>query len=351
MAGGHVSIDGSFGEGGGSILRTALGLSAVTGRPVSMGNIRQNRPRPGLAAQHLTGLRALAKLYNARTEGAELGSGDVKFVPREAATGGINVDVGTAGSISLMLQALMIPLPFAGREMKLTLSGGTHVPWSPTIDYLSNVTIPILSRMGYSCSIEMRSPGYYPKGGGRATFATSPIRALRGLSLEDFGELREVRGISRASNLPDHVARRQASSAAAVLSPLHAAEIGVSIERALCPGSAITLWATTSTGCRLGASALGKRGRPAEEVGRGAGEEIKSYISDGAPLDPYLLDQIIPYAALAEGRTILRGVKLTNHAKTNIHVVRKFVDCEIEVEGALDGPCRLVIDGIGFEGG
>ena len=332
------------------MLRTALGLSAVTGRPVSVNNIRSNRPRPGLAAQHLTGLRALARLFGARTEGAELGSTAISFAPGKPAVGDIEVDVGTAGSIALMLQTLMIPLPFAGRGTRISLSGGTHVPWSPTMDYLANVTIPLLGRMGCNFDLDMLTPGYYPKGGGRVVLNSSPSDGLEALDLDDFGRLRKIRGVSRVSNLPEHVAKRQASSAAEVLGSVRDVKVDVASEAARCPGSAITLWALTSTGCRMGSSALGKRGKPAEEVGRQAGDEILSYVNSGAPVDPYFLDQIIPYAALARGMTRLRGSRYTLHAKTNIHIVKKFVDCEIEVEGELEGACNVSIEGTDFVG-
>jgi len=350
MPGDPVKVDGLYGEGGGSVLRTALGLSAVTGRPVSVRNIRSNRPRPGLAAQHLTGLRALARLFGARIDGAELGSTAICFAPGKPVAGEIEVDVGTAGSIALMLQTLMIPLPFAGRDTRISLSGGTHVPWAPTVDYLANVTIPLLERMGCRYEIEILKPGYYPRGGGKVVLNSSPSNGLGALNLDNFGRLCNVRGISRVSNLPEHVAGRQASSAKKVLGSVLDVKVDVISEAALCPGSAITLWALTSNGCRLGASALGKRGKPAEEVGRQAGDEILSYMNFGAPVDPYFLDQVIPYAALARGRTRLSGSRYTLHAKTNIHIVKKFVDCEIEVEGDLDGPCKVTIDGVSLRG-
>jgi RNA 3'-terminal phosphate cyclase (ATP) len=249
-----------------------------------------------------------------------------------------------------MLQTLMIPLPFLKYSLEISLRGGTHVPWSPPMDYLQNVTVPLLIEMGYSCDLEIVEPGFYPKGGGRAILRSTPVRGLRSISLDDFGDLERINGVSRASNLPEHVARRQASSAMKALSSISRPQIEISVERALCPGSAITIWASTSTGCLLGASALGKRGLPAEEVGRRAGEEMRSYIAARSPVDPHLIDQIIPYAALAAGKTILRGHQFTMHTETNIHVVKKFVDCEIEVEGDLDGPCRVAIEGIGLDG-
>jgi len=345
-----VLIDGRYGEGGGSIVRVAVGLSAVTGRPVSISNIRENRPRPGLAPQHLTGLKALARLCNARTEGLALGSTSIKFVPRKPNLAELSVDAGTAGSIGLMLQSLMIALPFAGREVRLSLTGGTHVPWAPNIDYLSNVTIPVLRMMGYSCDVTMISPGYYPKGGGRVLFQSRPCQCLSALKMDRFGDLVAVEGVSRASNLPEHVAARQSRAAAEALRGVADPKIEVSAQRSASPGSAITLWASTTTGCRLGASALGERGKPAEAVGREAGEEMRLYVEGRAPVDPHLLDQILPYCALARGVSVLRGYKLTMHTTTNVHVVKLFLDSRIEVEGEVGEACTITIEGVGMTG-
>lgn len=348
---GLVEVDGRYGEGGGSILRLATALSAVTGQPLTVRNIRENRPRPGLAPQHLTGLKALARLFSAHTQGIELGSTWIKFVPRSPDLGRLSVDVGTAGSVGLMLQSLMIALPFTGRMTEVTLTGGTHVRWAPNLDYLENITLPILGEMGYECNLTMLSPGYYPKGGGRVSFISNPCDGLRALRMDSFGEVQNVEGVSRASNLPEHVARRQAKSAADALSGFTEPRIGISTEKALCPGSAITLWASTTTGCRLGASALGERGKPAEAVGREAGEEMRSYLEGRAPIDSYMLDQVLPYAALARGTSVLRGFRLTTHATTNIYVIGRFLDCQIDVEGETGEPCVVKVRGVATEGG
>jgi RNA 3'-phosphate cyclase len=344
-----VVVDGRFGEGGGSILRLATGLSCLTGRAVSIDGIRQNRPRPGLAPQHLTGLRALAELFNAQTQGLELGSTRISFAPGSSGRAKLEVDVGTAGSIGLMLQGLMIGTVIGGRKTEISLTGGTHVPWSPSFDYLKNVTLVALGEMGYDCHVEMEQPGYYPKGGGRVSFTSTPCQYVKPIRLDSFGELSKIEGVSRASNLPEHVARRQASAAASALSELGQPRIDTSIEGARCPGSAITLWASTTAGGRLGASSLGRRGKPAEEVGSEAGEELRSYLVGRSPVDPYLLDQILPYCAVARGTSVLKGFKLTSHATTNIHVIRKFLDCQIKVDG--EAPCIITVEGSGMKEG
>ncbi len=345
-----VRIDGRYGEGGGSILRLAVAMSAVTGKPVTVNDIRRNRPRPGLAPQHLNGLKAMASLFGARTKGMELGSTTIEFDPREPRHKGLSVDVGTAGSTGLILQILMIVLPFIDGGMEISLKGGTHVRWSPNIDYIDHVTIPLLEKMGYEASLSMRKPGYYPKGGGQVIFHSRPCAPLKAIDLESFGSIESMEGVSRASNLPSHVPRRQAESASSSLSISGEPQIDVVTEDAFCPGSAITLWGSTSTGCILGSSALGEKGKPAEKVGREAAEEMNDYIQNGSPVDHYALDQLLPYAALAKGRSVLRSSKLTKHAITNIYVVQEFLDLSFEVEGQEGRECMIAVKGAGLEG-
>jgi len=342
-----VEIDGSYGEGGGSILRVATGLAAATGRAVRIVNIRANRPRPGLAAQHLTGLRTLTRLFDAETKGAEIGSTEVTFIPRRPRLRSLSVDVGTAGSISLVLQSVMIALSTHQGEVSLELTGGTHVRWAPNYDYLSNVTVPVLKRMGYHSEVRLERPGYYPKGGGKVSFRSVGATRLQPAAFERFGKLEGIHGVSRASNLPEHVAKRQAKSASEVLSRFTDPEIEVKVERSFSPGSSITVWAVTSEGCRLGASALGERGKPAEQVGREAGEEMAAYLREESPMDPYMLDQLIPYCALAEGTSVLKASKLTKHAVTNVYVASRIAGCRIDVEGELGEPCTIRIRGLG----
>ncbi len=346
-----MSIDGRYGEGGGSILRVATGLSAVTGRPVEITNVRVNRPKPGLAPQHLAGLKCLARLFNARTTGLELGSTEIGFFPHAPAIAELEADAGTAGSVALMLQSLMIPIPFIRRRVDLSLTGGTHVPWSPSFDYLKHVTLPLLNSMGCGFDASLIVPGYYPRGGGRVVFSSRPCDHLEAVRLDSFGEIASIEGISRASNLPEHVASRQANSAAGVLGGLGSLDIRCQVDASPSPGSAITLWASTTTGCRLGAVALGKRGKPAETVGREAAGELREYVRSGSPVDPYMLDQILPYCALARGTSILRGFKLTAHATTNAYVIGLLLGCRVEIDGQVGERCTMRVEGVGLQGG
>jgi len=331
-----VLIDGSYGEGGGQILRTGIGLSAALSIPIKIEKIRANRPKPGLAAQHLHGIKSVARLCGAEVKGLSLGSTEVEFVPgkfkkeRE-----LKIDIGTAGSISLVLQALMIPTVFQEREIDAEITGGTDVEWSPPIDYTKNVLIPIISKMNYKCEIEILKRGYYPKGGGKVRAKFYPAKKLEAIKINERGKLKKISGISHAGNLPSHIIERQKKAAEELLASKLSLDknlIEISLEKAetLCPGTGITLWAEYEKTV-LGASALGKPGKKAEKVGEEAAENLLTEISSHSTVDSHLSDQIIPYAAFAKGETEYIA-ELTMHAETNLYVVDSILKNKIRIE-------------------
>jgi RNA 3'-terminal phosphate cyclase (ATP) len=333
-----IEIDGSCGEGGGQIVRTAVALSAVTGKPVHISKIRQGRPKPGLAAQHAQAIMALADICDARTSGATSGSSEIIFIPGEIRGGRHRVEIGTAGSVTLLMQCLLPALLRADAPSSLQVQGGTDVNWAPTVDYFKNVFLPALSFFGAKVSLEVLQRGYYPRGQGEVLLQVEPAKLkaahLAGQARETFHIIqnnqilqRTVRGASCCSNLPEHVAARQADSAAKVLEQAgYAARI---TEQALLRlpslGSGITLW----SGCK-GASCLGERGLPAEKVGRRAAEELIIELKSAACLDVHLADQLIPYLALAGGSCTVREISL--HARTNIWTAAHFLDARIKTE-------------------
>ncbi len=322
-----MEIDGSYGEGGGQLVRTAVALSAITGRPVKITNIRKNRPNPGLKPQHLKALETAAMVCSARVSGLSPGSTEFSFSPVEIKGGKYRIDIGTAGSIPLLLQCLMPALPFAEEKIELTVRGGTDVAWSPTIDYLRHVTLQALEKMGYAGRVKLQERGYYPKGGGTvlATFEPCKLRGFHFKSPESKVNL-EVRGSSHASNLPSHVAARQAEAAKTLLlEEGYSPDIGTECFELFSTGSGITLW----TGL-FGGSALGKKGFPAEKVGRKAAGEILSELRSGAAVDVHLADQLIPYMALA-GNSSYTARELSMHTKTNIWVTEQFLDVKFRI--------------------
>ncbi|MHB8118023.1 MAG: RNA 3'-terminal phosphate cyclase [Methanothrix sp.] len=329
-----IEIDGSFGEGGGQIVRTAVALSAVTGKSVRITKIRQGRPKPGLAAQHARAIMALAGICDARTSGVEPGSSEIVFSPREIRGGRHRVEIGTAGSVTLLMQCLLPALLRADGPSSLQIQGGTDVQWAPAVDYFKNVFLPALTSFGAKVSLEVLQRGYYPRGQGVVLLQVEPAKLqaghLEGRATETGRSTHStqsmVQGVSHCSSLPEHVAARQADSAAQVLHEAgFAARITEQALRLPSMGSGITLW----SGCK-GASCLGERGLPAEKVGRRAAEELILELKCAAVVDVHLADQLIPYLALAGGSYTVREISL--HARTNIWTARHFLDAEIEVK-------------------
>jgi RNA 3'-terminal phosphate cyclase (ATP) len=319
-----LEIDGSYGEGGGQLVRTAVALSAVTGKDIRVTNIRKKRPNPGLKQQHLKALETAARICEARISGLFPGSTELSFAPVEIRGGKYDIDIGTAGSITLLLQCIMPALPFAKEEVELTVKGGTDVAWSPTIDYLQHVTFRALEQLGYSGSVTLKEHGYYPKGGGKVSAFFEPCR-LQGFNF--LKEEEEIRGISHASNLPAHVPLRQADSASTRLTEAgYSSQIETQSFEVSSTGSGITLW----TGY-IGGSALGERGLPAEKVGKCAADEIIPELRAGASVDMHLADQLIPYMALA-GNSSYTVRELSLHAATNIWVTEQFLDVKFRIK-------------------
>ncbi|NJE54745.1 RNA 3'-terminal phosphate cyclase [Thermococcus sp. 21S9] len=330
-----VEIDGSYGEGGGQILRTAVALSVITGKPVRIRRIRANRPNPGLRPQHLHGILALKELSNARVKGAKVGSTVLEFVPGKAEPKHIKVPIKTAGSITLVLQALLPAMAFVGGSFEVT--GGTDVPWSPPVDYLRHVTLFALEKMGLNVEIELKRRGHYPKGGGLVLGRVERWEERKPLVALEWRRIERFAGISHATNLPTHVAERQAKSAEEKLRSLYSVpvEIEREVSRSLGPGSGIVVWAETDS-LRLAGDALGKRGKPAEVVGREAAEELIEQLTPRKAVDRFLGDQLIPFLAFAGGE--IGVAEITNHLVTNVWVVERFLGKTFEVEGEIGEP-------------
>lgn len=325
-----IRIDGSYGEGGGQILRTAIALSCLTGEPVEIYNIRANRPKPGLAAQHLKGIEAAKLISNAEVEGLKIGSTRVIFRPGRLRGGDFRIDIGTAGSVTLILQTVLLPSLAADGDTVFHISGGTDVNWSPPVDYVRNVTFRALGEMGARVDIDLIARGYYPKGGGRVTVTISPSK-LEGVNYRRIDET--IRGVSHCSNLPAHVARRQSETAAKLLgSRGYHAELQTEVRKDFSTGSGITLWCGFK-----GGSALGERGKRAEDVGREAAKALLEELSSDAAFDFHLADQIIPFAAVARGKTTFTTSRVTMHLRSNAYVVHRFLGEIVEIVESEEG--------------
>jgi len=325
-----VEIDGAYLEGGGQIVRTAVGLSAATGTPCRIHSIRKGRRTAGLAAQHLKGVEAVASLCGARLSGAAIGSTELEFVPGALEPPAqVQVQVGTAGAVTLVLQGLMIALAAAGRRIEVEVTGGTHVAWAPTVDYFSGVFAWFLGRLGVRVLMLDVAPGFYPKGGGRVRLEVD-AGPLSPVSLTERGRpvRTEARSIASGSLAKARVAERQLEGVRRVLE--------VDSERAdyvrsYSIGTAVFVRADYEN-CRLGASALGRRGKPAEKVGAEAARSLKRLMGGAACLDEHMADQMLPYLALAGGESTVSVASVTDHCRTNIWVIEKFLPVRFEVD-------------------
>lgn len=347
-----IDVDGSFGEGGGQILRTAVSLAGVLGKNVRISNIRAGRSNPGLKAQHLTGVRAAAEICDAEVEGAEEGSTKLVFQPSRLKNGGFRFDVGTAGSVTLVLQTLMPLMAFAKERVVADITGGTDVRWSPPVDYFSNVTLKVLEKMGHDGRLEVVRRGHYPRGGGVVRFSVEPVESLEPIAGLNSGSVVRVHGVSHSVGLPEHVAERQSAAAARALRAggLPKPEIIIEYQEAgpgLGPGSGLVLFAETERGSVLGADSLGERGKPAEEVGSDAANRLVEEVESGAFLDRHMGDMVVPFMALAGGTSEVSLSRVTQHTLTNVKVAELLAGVKFEIDGELGGKGRLRATGLG----
>jgi len=347
-----IEVDGSFGEGGGQVLRTAVALAAVLSQEIHVFNIRAGRAEPGLRPQHMTGVKAAAQLCSGSLEELEVGSTEFVFKPGKLKAGNFRFEVGTAGSVTLVLQTLMPILAFAPGGVQLEITGGTDVKWSPPIDYLRLITLPLLKKISYQGNLELVRRGHYPKGGGEVRFSTGGPSILQPLVDVKPGSISKINGISHAVALPRHVAERLAAAARKNLEEAKLPSSSIDIEvvddrRQLGPGSGIVLSAESQRGNILGSDALGERGRPAEEVGSTAGRVLVEEIQSGAVLDRHMGDIIVPYLVLAEGTSEVSISRITQHTQTNVKVAEWLTGTRFDLEGEIDQPGRLRVEGLG----
>ncbi|MCK4715070.1 MAG: RNA 3'-terminal phosphate cyclase [Candidatus Aenigmarchaeota archaeon] len=326
-----LDIDGSHMEGGGQILRLATGLSAITNKPIRVYNIRANRPKPGLKPQHLKGIEAVAKLCNAHISGFTEGSTKIEFSPEELCHDHLRIDIGTAGSIGLVFQSLMIPAILTDKPLEFEVTGGTDVSWSPSVTYFREVFCHFIKRMGVDTEAEIKSYGFYPKGGGRVLLRVHPGN-LRSMNLTDRTRFvrYDILSVASESLRKAGVAERQSESAVKILGRKSECELReyVSSES---PGSAIHTHAHFENTI-LGTTVLGEQGVPAENVGEECAGMLKKQVESGACFDRWMGDQILPYMALAPGKSSISVAEITNHARTSMWLIEQFLPVRFETE-------------------
>jgi RNA 3'-phosphate cyclase len=350
-----IQIDGSIGEGGGQMLRTALSLAAITCQPVTLKNIRKGRSKPGLMAQHLKAVDAAAAISRASVEGATLGSTQLRFEPGEIRSGRYRFEIGTAGSTLLVLQTIFIPLSLASSASSVIIYGGTHVPWSPSFHYVDLLWLPTLRRMGFDAQLKLDLAGFYPQGDGRISGTIQPAATLRPLSLSQRGAGLRVGGISAVANLPASIAERQKRQAILRLEAIRT-QTGLPSARihtlrlpSKVKGTFLLLLAEfeKSACCYSG---LGELRKPAERVADEAVDPLIKFIESGGAVDQYLADQILLPLSLVQGESQFHTCQVTSHLLTNAEIMRAFLPVEIDIQGEPGSPGLVRVRASGIPG-
>ncbi|GAB4579224.1 MAG: RNA 3'-terminal phosphate cyclase [Anaerolineales bacterium] len=327
-----LQIDGSQGEGGGQVLRTSLALACLSQTPIQMIHIRARRPKPGLQAQHLQAVRTATAISQAKVSGDHLGSQSLYFAPGPIQAGDYHFDIGTAGATTLVLQTIFFPLCFANGVSHLTITGGTHVPWSPPFEYVNWHWLACLREMGVQATLTLDRAGFYPPGGGQIRAEIHPTRKLLPLQWAERGKQHGLRALSGAANLPTHVLHRQRER---ILTRLGKA-VPVEVEEmsAPSPGSVVIALAEfeRGRGCSVG---LGKKGKLAEVVADEATNGLLGFLASPASVDEHLADQLLLPFALAEGVSEITTLKITPHLLTNAAVIEQFGQAKIKIEGQI----------------
>jgi RNA 3'-phosphate cyclase len=332
-----IEIDGSQKSGSGTILRLSIALVAILGQPLHIYNIRENRPQPGLRPQHLEAVLTAARLCDAEVKGAELDSRELWFKPKTVRGGRVEAEIGTAGSIPMLLMTVLPICAFAESTVYLhVLKGGTDTLNAPTINYTRHVLLPALNRMGVNSTLTVQRYGYYPKGMGEVTLTVEPCKSMTPLRLEDFGKIKTVEGVSVCTFLADRrVAERQANIAGEYLREKgYTADIQVINDKSnpVQKGSSIVLWVKTTTGAILGADAIGELRKSSEAVGKEAAEKLYMEILAKPTVDVHLADMLIPYVALARGKSAYVTRTISEHLDTNIWLAEKMLGVKFNVE-------------------
>jgi RNA 3'-terminal phosphate cyclase (ATP) len=327
-----LDIDGSFGEGGGQILRSALALSLMTGKSFKLRKIRANRkPKPGLRPQHLACVRAAAKIGSANVAGDTVGSSQLTFEPGTVSAGQYRFAIGTAGSTALVLHTVYLPLALAGTPSEIVLEGGTHNEKAPCYHFLETTWAAYLKRMGLAIKLEMERPGFYPRGGGVISAHIAPCSKLRPLTLTGPVKIDQASILSAVAGLPEHVSKRQARRATV---RLRGAGLEPEVAFEEWDGGPVCVLLITFPGKVPSLFfGLGARGKPAESVADEAADESLAHRQTGMPVDRHSGDQLLLPLAIADGDSEYHVSTIDRHLTTNAAIIQMFLDCQITIDG------------------
>lgn len=343
-----VQIDGSFGEGGGQIIRTALSLAAMTGRAVEISNVRGRRTKPGLQPQHLTAVRAAAALCNATVSGDSVGSTYLAFEPRTSVQAGdYRFDIGTAGATSLVVQTVLVPLALAGGASRIIVTGGTHVPHSPPVEYLEAVYFPVLRRAGLDVTLSYSSAGFYPRGGGQVEVEIAGPATPAALDLGERGRLESLRAFIVTANLPSHVAERGAATVVRAMKAIGRKVVTEHRDRpSPGPGAAVVVAAQCQNGLAA-FNSVGELRKPMEKVAEAPCQEFLRWWKSGAACDKYLADQLVLPCCFAGGQSQWTTPVVTEHLRTVLQVAQQFLPIQVWLEEHEDGSGIVRLQGMG----
>ncbi len=341
-----ITVDGSFGEGGGQILRSALSLSAITGRKLKMDNIRPRRSRPGLQAQHLGAVRALKKAVNGSVSGTKRFSPEIEFEPGEIKAGRYSFEIGTAGSTALVFQTLLPVLSLADGESTVTIHGGTHNPGAPPVEFLQECFLPLASKLGMDAEVELIRHGFYPKGGGAIRAVVRPWRASSYLELTEETVWNGPNIEIIISNLPEHVADREQMELAQRLGAPPETVVTQVLPGEVGPGNALLI-RYESGELKTLITGYGQPGKKAEQVAREAAREAKNFVRGKAPVGPHLADQLLLPMAMGKGGSFLT-TQITEHARTHAEVIKTFLDVSVSFNMLAPERHRVDVPGAGL---
>jgi RNA 3'-terminal phosphate cyclase (ATP) len=336
-----LKIDGSVGEGGGQVLRTSLALSVLTGQPFEIENIRGKRKKPGLLRQHLTGVRAAARISNAHVEGDELGSQQLRFEPGPIVPGVYEFAVGTAGSATLVLQTILPPLLTAGGPSRIRVEGGTHNPLSPPFDFLERSFLRLVNRMGVRVNARLDRWGFAPAGGGAIELEIYPAEKLQPFTLLESGEIRRRSARAVVACLPPNIAHRELAVVKDKLG-FGRNELEVyEVPKAHAPGNLLQIELETDSHVEV-FTAFGRRDVRAAEVGEDAVRQIQEYLQHGEPVGEHLADQLLIPLALAGGGAFRTG-PLSLHTTTNVDIIGRFLSVPIRCREVGPRACMIEV--------
>lgn len=338
-----ILIDGSHGEGGGQIVRSSLALAMLCRRPLTIVNIRARRSRPGLMRQHVTAVEAAARVSSAEVRGASIGSSQLVFHPGPVRGGDYFLDIGTAGSTTLVLQTVLPALLLADEPSTVRLQGGTHNPLAPPYEFLAQSYLPLVNQLGPHVELQLKRCGFYPAGGGKLTAQVMPNPQLAGLRLEDRGALRSTKVRALVARLPVHIAARECATIAAASGWNEDCFEIVELHDTQGPGNVVLITVASEHVTEVFAG-FGQKGVRAERVAERAWQEASAYLATSAPVGPHLADQLLLPLGIAadQGRcSVFRTYGVTDHTRTHVEILQRFLDIDVTLDDQLDGTTTI----------